>query len=171
MLHDNDIHTPQHRALVCGALYMAFKDLGEVVEWVDALVVGLPVYSFGKFREDLVAEMGKGFEVPVPAKLRAAYGKDTVFVRAKAIKVMPQPVGAMTDWRGHVSVAITSKHPNARIDIQTVEDGLERGKLSLVGVGSTSIGRRYARAPGSSPNAWPRCCSAASRATRCGSIT
>ncbi len=57
-------------------------------------------------------------------------------MRAKAIKVMPQPVGAMTDWRGHVSVAITRKHPNARIDIQTVEDGLERGKISLVGVGS-----------------------------------
>ena len=33
MLHDNNIHTPQYRALVCGALYMAFKDLGEVVEW------------------------------------------------------------------------------------------------------------------------------------------
>jgi plasmid segregation protein ParM len=184
-LHDDYIHTPQYRALVAGALYMAFKDLGEVVEWVDALVVGLPVYSFGKFREGLAAEMGKGFEVPVPAKLRTAYGKDMVFVRAKAIKVMPQPVGAMTDWRGRltvpppegdtvivadpgyktfdwfamrghviipdlsgafdggvsellkdVSVAITREHPNARVDIQTVEDGLERGKLTLVGVGS-----------------------------------
>ncbi len=58
-LHDDDIHTPQYRALVAGALYMAFKDLGEVVEWVDALVVGLPVYSFGKFREALAAQMGK----------------------------------------------------------------------------------------------------------------
>lgn len=184
-LHDDYIHTPQYRALIAGALYAAFKELGAVVEWIDALVVGLPVYSFGKFREGLAAEMGKGFEVPVPAKLRAAYGKDTVFVRAKAIKVMPQPVGAMTDWRGRltapppdgdtvivadpgyktfdwfsmrghviipdlsgafdggvsellkdVSVAITRKHPNARVDIQTVEDGLERGKLTLVGVGS-----------------------------------
>ena len=58
---------------------------------------GMPAYSLAKLHEGLAAEMGKGFEVPVPAKLRAAYGKDTVFVRAKAIKVMPQPVGAMTD--------------------------------------------------------------------------
>ena len=62
----------------------------------------LPVYSFGKFHEGLAAEMGKGFEVPAPARLHAAHGKDTVFVRAKAIKVMPQPVGAMTDWRGRL---------------------------------------------------------------------
>ena len=57
----------------------------------------LPVYSFGKFHEGLAAEMGKGFEVPARAKLRAAHEKNTVFVRAKTIKVMPQPVGARTD--------------------------------------------------------------------------
>ena len=44
--------------------------------------------------------------------------------------------GGVSELLKDVSVAITRKHPNARVDIQTVEDGLERGKISLVGVGS-----------------------------------
>ena len=183
-LLDDYVHSKAHRALIAGALHMAFKDLGVMLERVDALAVGLPVYSFGKLRESLTQEMRKPFLVPVPLSLRAAFGRETALVEVKTVRVMPQPFGAMTDWRsrltappadtdvvivadpgyktfdwftmrGHVTVPdlsgafdggvsellravsadVIRRHPNAPLDLQTVEDGLERGKLSFVGVG------------------------------------
>ena len=183
-LLDDYIHTRQYRALIAGALHMAFKELGVMPGHVDALAVGLPVYSFATLRDALTREMRKPFLVPVPLSLRGAFGSDAARVEIKKVRVLPQPFGAMTDWRsrlttppadtdvviiadpgyktfdwfamrGHVTVPDLSgafdggvsellravsadlirKHPNAPLDLQTIEDGLERGKLSFAGVG------------------------------------
>jgi plasmid segregation protein ParM len=182
-LHDNYILTPQYRALVAGALYAAFEELGDATDRVDALVVGLPVYSFSKLKDQLREQMLKPFVVPVPPALRGRFGA-SLTVQAGTVRVMPQPVGAVTDWRSRlatpvgvqdivtvcdpgyktfdwfsmrgsvvvpelsgafdggvsellkdVSVAITRDHPNALLDIQTIEEGLERKSLALVGIG------------------------------------
>lgn len=183
-LHDNYILTPQYRALVAGALHGAFAELGDATETVEAMVVGLPVYAFSRLKDPLREQMLKPFVVPLPAALRGRFGAASLTVRIRSVRVMPQPVGAVTDWRSRmtapigaqdivtvcdpgyktfdwfsmrgsvvvpelsgafdggvsellkdVSVAITRKHPNALLDIQTIEDGLERKTLSLVGVG------------------------------------
>jgi plasmid segregation protein ParM len=182
-LHDNYILTPQYRALVIAALYAAFEEIGDATDTVDALVVGLPVYSFSRMKDQLREQMLKPFEVPMPAALRGRLGA-SITVQARSVRVMPQPVGAVTDWRSRasgsigpqdivtvcdpgyktfdwfsmrgsvvvpelsgafdggvsellkdVSVAITREHPNALLDIQTIEEGLERKTLALVGIG------------------------------------
>jgi plasmid segregation protein ParM len=182
-LHDNYILTPQYRALVIAALYAAFEELGDATDTVDALVVGLPVYSFSRMKDQLREQMLKPFPVPMPPALRGRLGA-SITVQARSVRVMPQPVGAVTDWRSRltapivpqdivtvcdpgyktfdwfsmrgsvvvpelsgafdggvsellkdVSVAITREHPNALLDIQTIEEGMERGTLTMVGIG------------------------------------
>lgn len=183
-LHDNYILTPQYRALVAGALHGAFAELGDATDTVDAMVVGLPVYAFSRLKDQLREQMLKPFVVPLPAPLRARFGAESLTVRIRSVRVMPQPVGAVTDWRTRtttpigsqdivtvcdpgyktfdwfsmrgsvvvpelsgafdggvsellkdVSVAITRQHPNALLDIQTIEEGLERKTLTMVGIG------------------------------------
>jgi plasmid segregation protein ParM len=183
-LHDNYILTPQYRALVIAALYAAFEELGDATDVVDALVVGLPVYSFSRMKDQLREQMLKPFHVPLPAALRGRFGAESLTVRIRSVRVMPQPVGAVTDWRSRltspigaqdivtvcdpgyktfdwvsmrgnvvvpelsgafdggvsellkdVSVAITRQHPHALLDMQTIEDGLERNSSTLVGIG------------------------------------
>jgi plasmid segregation protein ParM len=182
-LHDHYILTPQYRALVIAALYAAFEELGDATDTVDALVVGLPVYSFSRMKDQLREQMLKPFLVPMPPALRGRLGA-SISVQARSVRVMPQPVGAVTDWRSRsngsigpqdivtvcdpgyktfdwfsmrgsvvvpelsgafdggvsellkdVSVAITREHPNALLDIQTIEEGLERKTWALVGIG------------------------------------
>lgn len=183
-LHDNYIETPQYRALVAGALHSAFAQFGDATEKVDAMVVGLPVYSFSRLKDKLQEQMLKPFVVPLSPVVARARGADTLTVRIESVRVVPQPVGAVTDWRSRmtgtigpqdivtvcdpgyktfdwfsmrgsvvvpelsgafdggvsellkdVSVAITRQHPNALLDIQTIEEGLERKTLTMVGIG------------------------------------
>ena len=183
-LHDNYILTPQYRALVAGALHSAFTELGDATDTVDAMVVGLPVYSFSRLKDQLREQMLKPFLVPLPQSLRECFGTESLTVSIRSVRVMPQPVGAVTDWRSRttapigpqdivtvcdpgyktfdwfsmrgsvvvpelsgafdggvsellkdVSVAITRQHPHALLDMQTIEDGLERRSTSLVGIG------------------------------------
>ena len=182
-LHDNYILTPQYRALVAGALHTAFAEIGDATDTLEAVVVGLPVYSYSRLKDALREQMLKPFVVPTPPALRARFGA-AITVSVRAVRVMPQPVGAVTDWRSRltapigaqdivtvcdpgyktfdwfsmrgsvvvpelsgafdggvsellkdVSVAITREHPNALLDIQTIEEGLERKSLTLVGIG------------------------------------
>ena len=182
-LHDNYILTPQYRALVAGALHTAFAEIGDATDTLEAVVVGLPVYSYSRLIDALREQMLKPFLVPTPPALRGRFGP-SITVQARAVKVMPQPVGAVTDWRSRmatpigaqdivtvcdpgyktfdwfsmrgsvvvpelsgafdggvsellkdVSVAITREHPNALLDIQTIEEGLERHTLTMVGIG------------------------------------
>jgi len=104
-LHDNYILTPQYRALVIAALYAAFEEIGDATDTVDALVVGLPVYSFSRMKDQLREQMLKPFEVPMPAALRGRLGA-SITVQARSVRVMPQPVGAVTDWRSRASGSI-----------------------------------------------------------------
>ena len=183
-LHDNYILTPQYRALVGGALHSAFAELGDATEKVDSMVVGLPVYAFSRMKDQLREQMLKPFLVPLPQSLRSRFGADSLNVQIQSVRVMPQPVGAVTDWRSRlttqvdpqeivtlcdpgyktfdwfsmrgsvvvpelsgafdggvsellkdVSVAITRQHPNALLDIQSIEEGLERKTMTMVGIG------------------------------------
>ena len=148
------------------------------------MVVGLPVYAFSRLKDQLREQMLKPFLVPLPAALRSRFGAESLTVRIKSVRVMPQPVGAVTDWRSRataqidaqdivtvcdpgyktfdwfsmrgsvvvpelsgafdggvsellkdVSVAITRQHTNALLDIQTIEEGMERKTLTMVGIG------------------------------------
>jgi plasmid segregation protein ParM len=134
-------------------------------------------------KDQLREQMLKPFLVPMPPALRGRLGA-SISVQARSVRVMPQPVGAVTDWRSRsngsigpqdivtvcdpgyktfdwfsmrgsvvvpelsgafdggvsellkdVSVAITREHPNALLDIQTIEEGLERKTWALVGIG------------------------------------
>jgi plasmid segregation protein ParM len=183
-LHDNYILTPQYHALVAGALHSAFEELGDATEEVDSMVVGLPVYAFSRLKDQLREQMLKPFVVPLPAALRSRFGGESLTVRIKSVRVMPQPVGSVTDWRSRataqidaqdivtvcdpgyktfdwfsmrgsvvvpelsgafdgggsellkdVSVAITRQHPNALLDIQSIEEGMERKTMMMVGIG------------------------------------
>ena len=94
-LHPDYINTVTHQALPCGAWHYMFRQIGEVTKSVDLLVLGLPVSGFQTNRRRL-AELGKKVHrIPVPAELRARYGREYEDVVAKNVLILPQPMGSM----------------------------------------------------------------------------
>lgn len=94
-LDPNYIESDEHEVLLRTSLYMAMREKGEVFEEIDMLVVGLPVSGFSargkRLREIALLER----EVPIPPHLRGAGMSATVTVRAKQVKVLPQPFGGL----------------------------------------------------------------------------
>lgn len=80
VLHENYIHTPEHRALFLGALsYMGFSE-------IDVLAVGLPVEFMSQQSNELKKRLTGVHTVP-------GLGQ----VRVKHVVVLPQPLGGLID--------------------------------------------------------------------------
>lgn len=85
----------QYLALVRGALFYMRQDV------IDMLVVGLPVNTLETYREVLTSRLVG--EHPIPVMVRGneqawVPSKETRKVVVKAVRVMPQPIGAFFDY-------------------------------------------------------------------------
>ena len=71
------------------------REKRELFEEIDMLVLGLPVSGFRSRGRRLQELASLAREVPVPSILQTAGEPRTVTVRAKQVKVIPQPFGGL----------------------------------------------------------------------------
>lgn len=88
------IKRQEYLALLRGAIFYMFKNTGRVVRELDALVLGLPVSSFAKLKDQLTKVARFEHPVPVPMAYSLEFG-DNIMVTAKKVLVLPQPMGAL----------------------------------------------------------------------------
>ena len=94
-LDPNYIETDEHEALLRASIHIAMREKRELFEEIDMLVVGLPVSGFrskGKRLQEIASEPR---EIPVPTVLQTEGGPQSITVRAKQVKVIPQPFGGL----------------------------------------------------------------------------
>ena len=89
------IDTDEHEALLRASIHIAMREKRELFEEIDMLVVGLPVSGFRSRGRRLQELASLAREVPVPSVLQVAGEPRTVTVRAKQVKVIPQPFGGL----------------------------------------------------------------------------
>lgn len=94
-LDPNYIDTDDHEALLRASIHIAMREKRELFDEIDMLVVGLPVSGFiskSKRLRDIALQQR---EIPVPSILQTAGVPNTITVRAKQVKVLPQPFGGL----------------------------------------------------------------------------
>lgn len=95
LLDPNYIESDQHEVLLRASIHIAMRKIGRVFDSIDMLVLGLPVSGF-KARGMLLTEIAKEpRQVPIPRELQTAGGPTSITVKAKQVKILPQPFGSL----------------------------------------------------------------------------
>ena len=93
VLGSDYMHTDQYSALICGAISYMMKSMKEVVNTLDAIVLGLPVSSFNTNWKALQQIVKRTHMVPIPESINR--GKQSIPVTSKQVYVLPQPYGSI----------------------------------------------------------------------------
>lgn len=94
-LDPNYIESDEHEVLLRTSLHIAMREMRQVFDEIDMLVVGLPVSGFNARGKRLREIALQARDIPVPLSLQTAGVPGTVSVRIKQVKVLPQPFGGM----------------------------------------------------------------------------
>ncbi|ABM59383.1 ParM/StbA family protein [Verminephrobacter eiseniae] len=89
------IESDDHEVLLRAAIHWAMREKRALLPAIDMLVVGLPVSGFsarGKRLRDIALAPR---DVPVPRVLQTSGVPAVITVRAKQVKVLPQPFGSL----------------------------------------------------------------------------
>lgn len=95
MIEANYIESDLHEVLLRASIHIAMREMGEIFDEIDVLVLGLPVSGLIG-RRDRLREIGMTpREIPVPENLWKEGAPKTVIVTTKQVIVSPQPFGGL----------------------------------------------------------------------------
>lgn len=95
VLDPNYIESNEHEALIRASLHLMMREMNQIIETIDMMVLGLPVSGFSARNKKLLEIGLRPREVPVPISLQKNGKPSTVVVKATKVMVLPQPFGEL----------------------------------------------------------------------------